>query len=96
MVSVAAEHPIMVLQMVRRLELSLCTAILSGHHEHGSPPSKDIKSGDSRSLELDITCISVGCIRKGGGAAPLVATRNTRAVVLPHFPGSLLLKSERG
>lgn len=42
-----AGRPIMVPQMVRHPELSLCIAILSGHHERGPPPSKDIKSSDS-------------------------------------------------
>jgi len=88
--------------MVRRLEPSLYTVIPSGHHEHDSPPPlKSIKSGDSsgssflergqyKHIHWD------GLEEADSSAAPMADTGDIRAVVLLRFPGSMLLKSEKG
>jgi len=68
--------------MLQHLELSLCTAILSGHREHDLPPLSDVKSGGFNLLGLERDMhIHWGLLEKDGSGAA------SCAVVLLHFPG---------
>lgn len=84
--------------MVRRPELSLCTAIPSGHHEHDSPPSTQVILAPSGTrIGHAYMHIHWGLLDNGSNSpAPLVDKRNIRAVVLLRCPGSLTLTFERG